>query len=226
MPMEGTFDATQFDPAQGTPIHPPAQKIPFTITDTEIVDNSAGNGGLLAIEFTTPIGVHIGRYNLWSQSDKAKEIAHKQLSALCHATGRYRLDWKNDGAALRGGVGLIDINYQKGHDPASGLPEAKGYTETKRVYDAAGHEPGKRGQQASAQQPQTALPAPANAPLVNQGEQGLGQGQPQQASTPVPPNNWRAGSSPAPAQQAQSGGAWKPGANANAGNAPWGSRTN
>ena len=55
----------------------------------------------------------------------------------------------NDGAALRGGVGLMDIGFQKGQEPSAEKPEG-GYVEVKKIYDKNGNDPtqGGSGQQA------------------------------------------------------------------------------
>lgn len=152
MPMQGTFDANQFAPKQVGAGHP-VGKFPFVIGMTSIDENKEKTGGFLKVTFTTPGGEIDMRYNLWNQSDKAKEIAHGQLSALCHATGIFRLDWQNDGAALRGGKGMIDVGFQKGQEPSAENPQG-GYTEVKKVYDASGNEPGKGSPQPQPQQQQ------------------------------------------------------------------------
>ncbi len=210
MQMPGSFNAQQFQPNQGMAGHPPVQKAPFTITGTAIVENKEKDGGFFQVELTSQMGTQIHRYNIWNKSPKAIEIAHGQLSALCHATGRYQINWQDEGAALRGGQGLMDIGYQKGEEPTPEKP-AGGYTELKKVYDVAGNEPGKTGQQA---QPQTQAQPQQTAPMVAQQGGGWAQGgqaQPSQQQAP----------------QGQ-GGAWVPG---NAGGAPaggpppWGQRS-
>jgi hypothetical protein len=42
--------------------------------------------------------------------------------------------------------GLMDVDYQKGEEPSPDNPNAKGYTELKKVYDMAGNDPSKPGQ--------------------------------------------------------------------------------
>jgi hypothetical protein len=210
MQMSGSFNANQFEPSQGIGSHPPASKIPFTITHTEIKENSAKDGGYFEVTFTSQLGDQIQRYNIWNKTPKAVEIAHGQLSALCRAVNIYQIDWTNEGAALRGGKGLMDVGYQKGEEPSADNPNAKGYTELKKVYDPAGNEPGKGQAQA---QPQTQQaqngPTPVNAAAQTNGW-GQGGGNAAQASQP-------------PANQA--GGAWQPGGQgAAAANPPWGQR--
>lgn len=225
MPIQWSFNANAVEPSQGLSNHPPALKIPFTITNTAMKENSAKTGGYLEVELTSPQGVMIARYNTHNPEPKAVEIAYGQLSALCHATGRFNLEGGNDCAALRGGAGLMDIAYQKGEDPATN-PSAKGYTELKRVYDINGNDPsrpkaatpqaqqGFGGQpQAQQQQPQTQQGGPT--PMTNQGGGSWG------------PSQQQAPQQPPQAQQQPQGqqGAWQP--NAGGGqqqSPPWGQR--
>lgn len=205
--MQGTFNANQFEPNQGMSGHPPALKIPFTITHTAIVENKSKDGGFFQVTLTSQLGDQIQRYNIWNKEPKAVEIAHGQLSALCRATNIYQIDWQNEGAALRGGKGLMDVGYQKGEEPTAEKPNG-GYTELKKVYDPAGNEPGKGQAQGQPSQPQNG-PTPVNAQ-----PQGSGWGQTTQQQ-------------PQPSQQPanQTGGAWQPGGQgAGAGTPPWGAR--
>jgi hypothetical protein len=219
-PLTGSFNANQFEPNQGFGVHPPAQKVQFQITGTEIKETAAKDGGYFRVEFTSPLGVINQNYNIWNKTPKAVEIAHGQLSALCRAVQVYNIDWGNEGAALRGARGLMDVGYQKGEEPSADNPDAKGYTELKRVYDLAGNDPS-RPASAQAAQPQV---QPASAPMVAQPGGGWGsgiQGQPanQQQSNP----SW--GTTQQPSQPAQNTGqAWQPGGQQAGANPPWGSR--
>ena len=99
MQMTGSFDANAHQPNQGSGGgHPPALKIPFTITATAIVENKSKDGGFFQVDLTSQLGTQVQRYNIWNKEPKAVEIAHGQLSALCRATGRYQIDWSNEGA--------------------------------------------------------------------------------------------------------------------------------
>lgn len=212
MQMPGGFNAQQFEPSQSGGGHPPAQKVPFTVTSCAIKENSSKDGGYFEVEFTSPMGSVIHRYNIWNKTPKAVEIAHGQLSALCRAVNRFQIDWSNEGAALKGAQGLMDVGYQKGEEPSEANPNAKGYTELKKVYDMAGNEPGKTGVAQQAQ-PQTAPQGQQAAPMVQQPGGSWGQ-QPQTQQAPQQ------------APQGQPAGqAWQPG---NGGQAaaspPWGNR--
>lgn len=227
MQMNGGFNANQYEPKQGMSSHPPAQKIPFQITNTGIKENKDKTGGYYEVEFTSQLGVVIHRYNCWNQSPKAVEIAYGQLSALCRAVNIYQLDWQNEGAALRGGRGLMDVGYQAGEAPDAGNPDAKGYTELKKVYDQAGNEPGKAP---ASNQPQTMQQQPQGgpAPLQQQpgGSWGQQPSQPQQQAPQQQPN-WQQGGNPQQSQPQPNqpqGGAWQPGAGASQQTPPWGNR--
>jgi len=224
MQMTGGFNANQYEPNQGMGSHPPALKIPFTVTETAIKENSAKDGGFFEVHFQSQLGTVIMRYNIWSKTPKAVEIAHGQLSALCRAVGRFQIDWGNEGAALKGAQGLMDVGYQKGEEPDPNFPDRKGYTELKKVYDMAGNEPGKSGTaQAQPQGGQQAQPA------AQQGA-SWGNGQPNPAPAQQPPQGWQGpNGNAAPQQNAQPnqqqpGQAWQPGGAAPGGTPPWGNR--
>lgn len=225
MQVNWAFNANQYEPNQGFGIHPPAQKVPFTITGTAILETKDKTGGYLKVEFTSPQGMVTQNYNINNQNAKAVEIAYGQLSALCRAVGIYQIDGNNECAALRGGKGLMDVGYQKGEEPDPAFPDRKGYTELKKVYDLSGNDPSKPGQAAQTQ------------PQGQQG--GFGgqpQPQPQQTAQPLqqqPGGNW--GPQPTqqqPAPQAQpqpnpapnGGQAWQPGGGGQQTAPPWGQR--
>lgn len=191
-----TFDATQYAPEQGSPTHP-IGKFPAYISGTSIQPTKDNDGGMFVVEYTTEQGKISHRFNLWNQNQKAVDIAHKQLSALCHAVGVFRVDMNNEGAALRNGRLMIEVGQQK-NDPQ--------YTEVKKVFDMNGNEPGKAGQGAAPAQPQQAAAGFGQQP---QGQGGFGQ-QPQQQ--PAQGGAWggqpQGQQQPAQQQPAQGGAAW------------------
>jgi hypothetical protein len=210
------FNANQYEPNQGMGSHPPAQKIQFTITGTEIKEtkNSTPNNvqAYLSIDFTSPLGMITYRYNIKNDNPKTVEIAYGQLSALCRAVGIYQIDGNNECAALRGGKGLMDVGYQKGEEPDPAFPDRKGYTELKRVYDLAGNDPSKP---AVAQQPQPQPQGQQGAPMTQQPGGSWGN-QPQQAQP--------AQQQPQAQQAAPQGQAWQPGGAGQQTTPPWGQR--
>lgn len=225
MPYNAVFDATQHEPKQSGGAHPVGNGFLFEITNTEVKPTAAGDGGLFEVEFTTPAGRIVQRYNLFNKSPKAVEIAHGQFSALCRAVGRYQVDFNNDGAILRGGRGKLDVGFQKGEEPTAEKPEG-GYVELKKVYDVNGIEPGKS---VASQGQQTAQPQPGNQPMTQQPGGGWGTQAPQGQTTQQPSQGGWDATRNAAVQQNQpgSGGGqtWQPGNNAANPNPPWGART-
>jgi len=198
MQITGSFDANQHAPKQLGAVVPPG-KWPFQISNTSIVPTKANDGGMFVVEFDTPQGRISMRYNLWNQSPKAVEIAHGQLSALCHATGVFKVDYANEGAALRGAMGMIEVGLQDADKP-------DGYTEVKRVFDKNGNEPGK---------------PPAAAPSAGNGAWNTTQTPPQGQPTQQPAWGATQPATPAnPAPSAPQGWSQGPAAQA-APNPPW-----
>lgn len=179
----GGFDASQFAPEQTAGMKHPTGNFPATISDTSIEASKDQQSGMFVVEFTTPAGTVVKRYGLWHSNPQTVEIANKQLSALCHATGIFKLDWQNDGAALRNARCTIEVGDQI--DRTTKQPN--GYVEVKKVFDVNGVEPGKA--------PQTGQNAPAN----NGGWGSSPQGQPQ---TQQPPQGQQWGNNQ-PQQQPQ-----------------------
>lgn len=211
MQVNWNFNANQYEPNQGFGVHPPALKVPFTITNTAIKETKDKTGGYLAVEFTSPQGMITQNYNINNASPKAVEIAYGQLSALCRAINVYQIDGNNECAALRGGKGLMDVGYQKGEEPGPNNPDAKGYTELKRVYDMAGNDPSKPAAQAQTQSGST----PSGQPMTQQPGGGWGNSQLQANPAQQQPQ----------AQQNQpQGQTWQPGNQPQQQTPPWGSR--
>ena len=185
-----SFDATQFDPVQGVGGHPKGI-FDAQISNTSKEPTKDGQGGMFNVEFTTPAGKIIKRYQLWNNNPQTVEIAHKQLSALCHAVAIYKLDFNNDGAVLRGARLQIDVQDQIDKE----TKQPNGYVEIKRVLDTRGNEPGRVN---AAPQPQQA------APMTQQAGGAWGSQAPAQAPQQAAP------AQPQPVQQT-TGGGWQPG---------------
>lgn len=206
--MSFTFDASQHAPKQTGAKHPPGNKFPFTITGTEIKDTRDKAGKYYEVTLTSPAGSIRNNYNLWNTSKTAAEIAVGQLSALCHATGIFKINFSDnlqegpDGKELLNGKGMMDVGFQAGHEPSADKPEG-GYVEVKKVYDANGNEPGK-GPAPTASSGFTAQPAHNAAPAAaSWGGAPANQAPPPNAAAPA------------------GGGGWQPG-NANPQKPPWG----
>lgn len=217
------FDASKITPQQGVGGHPPGM-FGFQITNTYAKENNSKTGAMLVVEMTSDVGRIENRYNIWNQSAQAVEIAQKELSALCHATGIFKItfprlpdnsyDMANAARELRGGRGKMEVAPQVDKE---GKPN--GYMEVKKVFDINGNEPGKQG---SAPQPQQAAgwnnnnqPQRQTQPPQGQPNPGWSQGPQAQPNSPPPQQaGWgggQAAQNPAP-QQGQPGG-WQPGGN-------------
>ena len=232
------FNAQQFDPTQGGGSLPVGRH-PVIIESSEVKANKANDGGYLQLNVKLIDGPQTGttgayRLNLYHSNPQTAEIAHRQLSAICHVIGVFNVQ---DSQQLHNIPFIVEVGLQKGEEAAQ-----KGYTEVKKVFDINGNEPGKAGQGAPAAQPQQQpaqggfgqqQPAqqpqqPAAQPQGNAPAWGGGQPAQQQ------PQGAPAGNAPAwgqqPAQQpaeqqpAQQAGGWQQGGAAPAGGAPWGQR--
>jgi len=190
----GSFDANTVAPEQGGTKHP-VGLFPFQISNTAVVMSKDEKSTMFKVTFDTPAGSIDKHYNLKHENPQTVEIAQKQLSALCHATGVFKLNWANQGRELVGARGSLNVDWQKNQEPGSekGGPTG-GYVEVKKVMDIAGNEPGKAP--AAQAQPQTFAPQQQpqqTAPMQQQPAGGWNApqtaAQPQQAQQPVQQGN-------------------------------------
>jgi hypothetical protein len=223
----GTFNANQYQPIQDVGSSHPPGRFQANITGAEIKQNKEKTGGFLAVEFTTPAGKIINRYNLWHTNETTVDIARKQLSTLCRATGRYELNFDNTqipAYGLGGGQCQIEVVPQKDKEG-----KETGYTEIKMILDMAGNDPTKpnQGQQQAPQQtqPQGGWQQPQQ--QANPPQQGGWNNNQQPANNqPSPNQGWPQGGQPqqqgTQQQPAQQG--WTPGPTQGGGGPtpPWG----
>ena len=195
MQLIQAFNAQQYDPTQGVGSLP-IGKHPVIIESSEVKANKANDGGYLQLNLRIIDGPQQGttgayRLNLYHSNQQTVEIAHRQLSAICHVIGVFQV---TDSSQLHNLPFLIEVGPQK-NDPQ--------YTEVKKVFDMNGNEPGKAGAGAPAAQPQQQQPQGQ----PNGAWGGAPQGQPQQ---PAGGAAWGGQQQPAqqPAQQPQGGAAW------------------
>lgn len=195
MQLIQAFDAQQYDPTQGVGSLP-IGKHPVIVESSEVKANKANDGGYLQLNLRIIDGPQQGttgayRLNLYHSNQQTVEIAHRQLSAICHVIGVFQV---TDSSQLHNLPFLIEVGPQK-NDPQ--------YTEVKKVFDMNGNEPGKAGAGAPAAQPQQQQPQGQ----PNGAWGGAPQGQPQQ---PAGGAAWGGQQQPAqqPAQQPQGGAAW------------------
>lgn len=231
------FNAQTVDPSQGVG-GLPIGKHPVVVDSSEVKPNKENNGGYLQLNLKIIDGPQTGtvgayRLNLYHSNQQTVEIAHRQLSAVCHVTGVFMLQ---DSAQLHNIPFIVEVGPQK-NDPQ--------YTEVKKVFDINGNEPGKAGQGQAPAQPAAAAPqgfgqqpaqqqAPAawGAPQGQQAPQAAPQGnapawgqQPAQAPAAAPAwgNQQQApAQQQAPQQPAAAG--WQQGAAPAGANPPWGQR--
>lgn len=212
MPINANFDASQFKPQYTMSGHPKG-KYPATISNTEIRETKDKTGGMFIIEYTTQAGKIEDRFNLWNTSPQAVQIAQNQLSAVCYVTGIFKIDFNNDGAALRGAKLMIEVDDQKNK-----AGEPTGYVEVSKIFDMQGNEPGKSGGGATTGMQQGNQPQ-QGAPM--QQAPGSGWGNP-------PANQQPPAQQQAAANQPAQGQAWSPGPtqtpSGNAGAPPWANR--
>lgn len=229
MQLIQAFNAQQYDPTQGVGSLP-IGKHPVIVESSEVKANKANDGGYLQLNLRIIDGPQQGttgayRLNLYHSNQQTVEIAHRQLSAICHVIGVFQV---TDSSQLHNLPFLIEVGPQK-NDPQ--------YTEVKKVFDMNGNEPGKAGAGAAAAQPQQQQPqgqpngAWGGAPQGGQPQQPAQQpvqqpqggaawgGQP--AQNPAP----QGGGQPAwGGQPAQQPGGWQQGGQPAGGAAPWGQR--
>ena len=144
------FNAQQYDPTQGGGSLP-VGRLPVIVESSEVKANKANDGGYLQLNLKVIDGPQTGttgayRLNLYHSNPQTAEIAHRQLSAICHCVGVFNVQ---DSSQLHNIPFIAEVGLQKGEEAAQ-----KGYTEVKKVFDINGNEPGKAGQGAPAAQPQ------------------------------------------------------------------------
>lgn len=130
------FDARNVDPTQGVG-GLPIGKHPVVAIKSEVKPTKDNDAGYLQYDLQIIDGPNKGavgayRLNLYHTNPQTCEIAHKQLSALCHVTGVYQVQ---DSSQLHNIPFVVEVGLQKEPNPNK-------YTEVKRVFDINGNEPG------------------------------------------------------------------------------------
>jgi hypothetical protein len=222
------FDPSQHDAAgafggAGMPIG----KYPVVIVGSSVASaNSNANSGKLVLSMQVldgPNKDHKGDWNLnlFNENEQARQIAGRQLAAVCAVTQTRHLDQKPEGVELWNKPFMIEFRKQ---------PKDEKYTECCGVWDVAGNPPAgtaKATSNSSAppqQFAQASAPAPAQAPAWQQPAQPAAQPQQPTWGAPSQPTAQPTQGAPAWSQQPAAGGpAWsqQPAAG---GPAPWGAR--
>lgn len=122
MAMIGPFDATNVAPAEDFSLIPVGE-YPMHIVDSEVKPTRAGTGHYAELTFEVLDGQYKGlrawvRLNLDNPNPKAVEIAQRELSAICHATGKLQI---NDTQELHYKPMLcrVDIEKREGYAPSN-----------------------------------------------------------------------------------------------------------
>jgi hypothetical protein len=126
--LEGEFDATTVEPSQPFDLLPEGE-YRVQIIKSSKKDTKKGDGSYLELEMEVLEGSQKGRkiwdiLNLWSPSDKAREIAAKSMSAICHATGVLKV---TDSEQVHFKPMTIQVSIQPPKDGYSAKNQVKGY---------------------------------------------------------------------------------------------------
>ena len=156
MQLPTAFNAQEHNPSQSAGSLP-IGKHAVVIESSEVKSNKANDGGYIQLNLMVTEGPQAGskgpyRLNMYHSNPQVVEIANKQFSAVCHVTGIFNVQ---DSQQLHNIPFMIEVAPQKNK------PE---YTEVKRVFDAAGNEPGKAPAAPAA--PVATQAAPASVPTA------------------------------------------------------------
>lgn len=182
------FDARQFDPSQLASQLPLGDHLVIAY-QSEIKPTKDNGGGYLQYDLRIIEGPNTGatgpkRFNLYNGSQKAVEIAHRELSAMAHACGVFQI---TDSAQLHEIPFRVRVELQKGEAGTK-----NGYTEVTRIFDRNGNEPSAHGQQAQGHQQQQQQQPQNNGGGFNVASgagTGFGGGQQQQQQQQPPQGN-------------------------------------
>lgn len=162
---QGFDSSTVAPPEDFSPVPPGEYSV--NITGVETKTTKAGNGQYLALEFTIIGGQHQGRkiwnnLNLVNPNPKAVEIAQRDLSGICQAIGKPRVQHENE---LMGGQMLVKVTVKDDHNECKGFKPGGNAAPPAQAAPPA-YAPPTQGQQPPAQPPQqqAAAPAPSGMP--------------------------------------------------------------
>lgn len=181
----------------------PPEGWPVVITASEMKPTAADpQAGFLECNLHIIEGEHTGlegkyRLNIFSKSEKAVEIANRQLSALCHVCNNPDAV---DSSQLHNIPFRVVVGFQK-----MTSPDGPQYTEVKGVKHMDGSDPGKAGSAPAAAPAPPAPPQQQAAPVQQQAAPAAAPawGAPAQPTAPAPAApQWGApaAAQPAPAQ--------------------------
>jgi len=211
-PYGGVFDAALYDPIAGgsKPLLPEGWYY-ATVKRTEIKTTKAGDGGYLSLELslrhvdTNETGEITHRINLWSANEQAQQIAHGQLSAICHITGVLKLSLANAGIELVGKQYRVFVKVKENISTRVGASSTDTFksNETGAIADLQGNPPGRATPQPNQPQPNPQQGWQASQQGASGAAGGWSNGQPgatQPANNP-PANTWGGNNPPQPQPQ-------------------------
>ena len=127
------FDASQVAPDNGALDPVPAGWYNVVINHSEIVPTKSGDGAMLKLRFNVVDGTFTGRsifsrLNIRNANSVAQNIAHAQLSAICHAVGVINV---TDSSMIHN-IPLkirVKITEQEGYSPSNDIIAYKNINE-------------------------------------------------------------------------------------------------
>ena len=200
MAFIGSFNANDIEPADFSAI--PAGDYTALISSSEFRNTKSGDGQYLVLAFQIIDGQRKGRMlwhnlNLFNSNTKAVEIAQKELSAICRATGAMQID---NSEALHDRPMRITVDYIPAGNDKKGVYRDESNRIKKWVSLTAPATPA-AAPAAPKAPPVAAAPRPASAPPTAAAAAPRPAAAPQKAPPPVAP---RKKAPAAPVQPAES----------------------
>lgn len=205
---DGVFDASLYEPVSGgSRTIVPEGWYYATVTSTSRKVTKAGDGGylelgvaLVGVEGATAnvTGELPQRLNLWSSNEQAQQIAHGQLSAICHIVGLRTLNLANEARDLIGKRYRLFVKVKESQSTRVGASTSDTFksNEAGAIADLDGNPPSR----ATPQQQATAAPQGWSAPASQQNQPNQG---PSGAAA-----DWSNGQLGMPANLPAQGGNW------------------
>ena len=167
MAFIGNFNAHEVEPVDNSAL--PSGDYTALIPSSEFRQTKSGDGQYLSLAFQIVEGQYAGRYvwhnlNLMSSNPKACEIAQRELSAICRATGQMQI---TDSVQLHNIPMVIKVVYVPAKDQWPEKNQIKAFKPAGAAPVAAAPvaaKPAPAARPAPAAAPVAAKPAPAARP--------------------------------------------------------------
>lgn len=193
-----TFNARSVEPDQGRVGAVPKGWYPSMVKSTEIKLTNGGDGAYILVSAQILAGPHkdamwFVQFNIKNASEKALEIAQKQLSALCHAVNVLDMTDTDQLKNIPFFVRLKFVDAEKNPDGTVKYDEKNEPTAFRNQSDQAAIEAFKaQGAAASGPKASVAPPAPAPAAAPSWGQQPPAAAVHAAQTAPVNPPAWTA----------------------------------